>query len=87
LYKLNTPKGQFYYLFAAQGGTTYTHQEIVARSATLDGQFVTQPGSFDGEPFLTAYQSPFTTLQKTGHGALVEVGEVARFTRFKYTEV
>jgi xylan 1,4-beta-xylosidase len=74
LYKLQTPVGQFYYLAAAQGGTTYSHQEIIARSATLDGQFVTQPGAFNGEPFLTAYQSPFSPLQKTGHGALVEVG-------------
>lgn len=74
LYKLKTPKGEFYYLAAAQGGTTYTHQEIIARSKSLDGQFITQSGSFEGEPFLTAYQNPFSYLQKTGHGALVEVG-------------
>lgn len=33
LYKLNG----YYYLFAAQGGTVFTHQEVVARSKTLDG--------------------------------------------------
>ena len=32
LYKING----YYYLFAAQGGTVYTHQEVVARSKTLD---------------------------------------------------
>ncbi|MCS5874299.1 glycoside hydrolase family 43 protein [Klebsiella pneumoniae subsp. pneumoniae] len=32
LYKLNG----YYYLFAAQGGTVFTHQEVVARSKTLE---------------------------------------------------
>ena len=32
LYKING----YYYLFAAQGGTVWTHQEVVARSKTLD---------------------------------------------------
>jgi xylan 1,4-beta-xylosidase len=74
IYKLTTHAGKFYYLFAAQGGTTYMHQEIVARSAELDGVFETQPGSFEGEPFLTAFDKPFNYLQKCGHGSLAEVG-------------
>ncbi|MDR1862113.1 MAG: glycoside hydrolase family 43 protein [Candidatus Ancillula sp.] len=78
LYKLKTPAGEFYYLFAAQGGTTYTHQEVVARAKTLDGVFETQPGGFEGEPFLTAYDTPFNYLQKCGHGALVEVGGASK---------
>lgn len=32
LYKING----YYYLFAAEGGTVYTHQEVVARSKSLD---------------------------------------------------
>ena len=32
LYRIN----DFYYLFAAEGGTVYTHQEVVARSESLD---------------------------------------------------
>lgn len=65
LYKI---KG-YYYLFAAQGGTVWTHQEVVARSHTLDADtFVTEPG----EPFITNFDTPDFALQKQGHGSLVE---------------
>lgn len=65
IYKLNG----YYYIFAAQGGTLYSHQEIVARSRTLDAlSFETQPG----EPFLTNFDTPFNAIQKQGHGALVD---------------
>ena len=56
-----------YYLFCAEGGTTYTHQEVVARSATLFGEYEGQP-----ETFLTAFAHPDNPLQKCGHGALVD---------------
>ncbi|WP_407885650.1 glycoside hydrolase family 43 protein [Levilactobacillus sp. N40-8-2] len=65
LYKIDG----LYYLFAAQGGTTYTHQEIVARSKTL------RSGSFEIEPkgpFLTNYDTPDFEIQKQGHGSLVK---------------
>ncbi|KAI3473493.1 hypothetical protein Pfo_031592 [Paulownia fortunei] len=65
LYKI---KGQ-YYLFAAEGGTIFTHQEVVARSQTLDAL------SFEREPegpFLTNFDTPNAYLQKQGHGALVD---------------
>lgn len=55
----------YYYLFCAEGGTVYTHQEVVARSKTLEGAFESQ-----AETFLTAYDSPENPLQKCGHGAL-----------------
>lgn len=61
-------KGQ-YYLFAAEGGTVFTHQEVVARSKTLD------PHSFESEPdgpFITNFDTPDFYLQKQGHGALVD---------------
>ncbi|MBC2195143.1 glycoside hydrolase family 43 protein [Listeria booriae] len=58
----------YYYLFCAEGGTLFSHQEVVARSKTLFGPYETQPG----EVFLTAFDSPDCYLQKTGHGALVE---------------
>lgn len=64
IYKIN----QQYYLFVAQGGTTYCHQERVARAENLDGVFVTEPGG----PFLTGYDAPFHGIQKMGHGSLVE---------------
>ena len=59
----------YYYLFAAEGGTAFAHQEIVARSKTLDAlSFVNQP---DG-PFITNIDSPDSYLQKQGHGELVD---------------
>ncbi|WP_312283093.1 glycoside hydrolase family 43 protein [Pseudescherichia sp.] len=64
IYKLNG----YYYLFAAQGGTVFTHQEVVARSKSLDADsFETQPG----EVFLTNVDTPDSYIQKQGHGALV----------------
>lgn len=65
LYKING----YYYLFAAEGGTVYTHQEVVARSKSLDAL------SFEGmpsNPFITNFDTPRSYLQKQGHGALVD---------------
>ncbi|MCS5932065.1 family 43 glycosylhydrolase [Klebsiella pneumoniae subsp. pneumoniae] len=39
LYKLNG----YYYLFAAQGGTVFTHQEVVARSKTPSRPTASKP--------------------------------------------
>lgn len=65
IYKMNG----FYYIFAAEGGTVFTHQEVVARSKSLDADsFEVQPG----EVFLTNFDTPYSYLQKQGHGALVE---------------
>ncbi len=63
----------YYYLFVAQGGTVYAHQERVARSKNLYDNFETQPG----EPFLTTLDAPYHGIQKAGHGSLVntEKGE------------
>ncbi|MDT7013606.1 glycoside hydrolase family 43 protein [Levilactobacillus namurensis] len=68
LYKING----YYYLFAAEGGTVFTHQEVVARSKSLDKL------SFEGEPdgpFITNMDTPDFYLQKQGHGALVNTPE------------
>lgn len=65
LYKI---KGD-YYLFAAQGGTVFTHEEVVARSHSLDkNSFETEPNG----PFITNFDTPDFYLQKQGHGALVQ---------------
>lgn len=64
LYKMNG----YYYLFVAQGGTVYAHQERVARAESLRGVFETQPG----EPLLTTLDAPFHPIQKAGHGSLVQ---------------
>ncbi|WP_268912330.1 glycoside hydrolase family 43 protein [Lentilactobacillus sp. SPB1-3] len=61
-------KDGHYFLFAAQGGTVFTHQEVVARSESLDANsFVTEPG----DVFLTNFDTPDLGIQKQGHGALV----------------
>ncbi|MEK0308354.1 glycoside hydrolase family 43 protein [Bifidobacterium favimelis] len=58
-----------YYLFAAEGGTGYEHQESVARSTSLDaGSFQVMPGN----PLLSDRDDPDSYLQKQGHGSLVE---------------
>lgn len=67
LYKRNG----YYYLFVAQGGTEYAHQERVARSESLRGEFETQPG----KPLLTTLDAPWHPIQKAGHGALVDTPE------------
>ena len=59
--------GKYYYLFCAEGGTVYTHQQVVARSTELYGEYESQP-----DIFLTAFDSPRNPLQKCGHGSLVE---------------
>lgn len=65
LYKING----MYYLFAAEGGTTYTHQESVARSASLNANsFESMPSN----PFISNFDTPGSYLQKQGHGALVD---------------
>jgi xylan 1,4-beta-xylosidase len=63
IYKLNG----YYYLFVAQGGTVYSHQERAARAKSLYDEFVTQPGG----PFLTTLDAPYHPIQKAGHGSLV----------------
>lgn len=64
IYKING----YYYIFAAQGGTIWTHQEVVARSENLEGPYETEP---DG-PFITNFDTPDHYLQKQGHGSLVK---------------
>lgn len=58
----------WYYLFVAEGGTVWEHQESVARSRTLEAfSFETMPGN----PLLSNADTPHFPLQKQGHGALV----------------
>ncbi|GHU46520.1 glycoside hydrolase 43 family protein [Clostridia bacterium] len=70
LYKINGS----YYIFAAEGGTVYTHQEVVAKSDSLWGGYKTQPGNADnpGGAFLGAFNHSENYLQKCGHGSLIQ---------------
>ena len=64
-------KDGYYYLFVAQGGTEYAHQERVARAKSLHDTFETQPG----RPLLTTLDAPWHPIQKAGHEALVDTPE------------
>lgn len=75
----------WYYLFCAEGGTQYEHQESVARSRTLDElSFESMPSN----PFISNFDTPGTYLQKQGHGALRGYARrrmVLRFTVWQAT--
>ena len=59
----------YYYLFVAEGGTMFEHQESVARSKTLGAySFESMPDN----PFISNFDTPDAYLQKQGHGALVD---------------
>lgn len=67
LYKING----WYYLMCAEGGTGYNHSEVIFRSKSVEGPFV----SYEGNPILTQRHldpnraNPITT---TGHADLVQ---------------
>ncbi|WP_328473271.1 glycoside hydrolase family 43 protein [Actinoplanes sp. NBC_00393] len=61
-------KDGWYYLVTAEGGTEWFHQVTVARSRELLGPYRTDPDT----PLLTSVHRPDLTLQKAGHGSLVD---------------
>jgi xylan 1,4-beta-xylosidase len=65
LYKRNG----YYYLLLAEGGTGYEHAITLARARSITGPYEVHPDN----PLLSARHSPGATLQKTGHGDLVEL--------------
>lgn len=64
LYKLD----DYYYLLTAEGGTGYNHAMTFARSKTLLGPYEIDPKKH----FITAKDSPFSALQRAGHGDVVQ---------------
>lgn len=67
LYHLN----DYYYLLVAEGGTEYQHAVTVLRSKNVDGPFELHPD----ETILSTANAPGCTLQKAGHGALIQTHE------------
>ena len=59
----------WYYLLLAEGGTSYTHAVIVARSHLLTGPYEVDPAG----PVLLSRLHPLDPLQKVGHASIVEV--------------
>lgn len=62
--------GDWYYLLVAEGGTGYQHQVTMARSKCVWGPFETDPCS----QVMTSDPFDETSLQKAGHGDLVDTG-------------
>lgn len=58
----------WYYLMLAEGGTGWNHGILMARSRAIDGPYVLDP---DGS-LLTSRDNPGLTLQKAGHGEIVQ---------------
>jgi alpha-N-arabinofuranosidase len=67
LYKVNG----WYYLLHAEGGTSYGHTVILARSRSPWGPFEGAPGN----PILTHRDRPGEPLQALGHADLVQTAE------------
>ncbi|GAB7044084.1 MULTISPECIES: glycoside hydrolase family 43 protein [Catenuloplanes] len=57
----------WYYLLVAQGGTSWEHEALVARSRSLLGPYEPDPAG----PLITSLHRPDLTMQKAGHGSLV----------------
>lgn len=58
----------WYYLITAEGGTSYDHAVSIARARDLHGPYEVHPEN----PLLTSRGNPALTLQKAGHGSIVE---------------
>ncbi|MGJ1318070.1 family 43 glycosylhydrolase [Sphingobacterium spiritivorum] len=58
-------KDGYYYLFTAEGGTGYNHNESVARSKNISGPYERAP-----KIFYTTKDNPSSEVQKSGHGTV-----------------
>jgi xylan 1,4-beta-xylosidase len=64
-------KGNWYYLYAAEGGTSVNHSEVVFRSKTVNGPFI----PYDKNPILTQRELPAdrkNPITSAGHAEFVE---------------
>ncbi|AHM63132.1 Alpha-N-arabinofuranosidase [Flammeovirgaceae bacterium 311] len=64
-------KGGYYYLMAAEGGTSVNHSEVILRSTTVTGKYIPYPGN----PILTQRHLPADReypVSATGHADLVQ---------------
>jgi xylan 1,4-beta-xylosidase len=61
--------GKWYYLFCAEGGTSYTHAETVARSENIAGPYEVMPGN----PLLTGSGKQDLTIMKAGHASIIQL--------------
>jgi len=71
-------RGGWFYLLAAEGGTSYGHSEVAARSRSPFGQFEPAPNN----PILTHRDRPKHPIQATGHADLVELDDGSSWVVF-----
>jgi alpha-N-arabinofuranosidase len=71
-------RGEFYYLFAAEGGTSYGHAEVVGRSRSPFGPFEAAPNN----PILTHRYRPRHPIQAIGHADFVELDDGSSYAVF-----
>lgn len=66
--------GGFYYISAAEGGTSVNHSQVIFRAPTLDGPFRPAPGALN--PILTQRDLPAdrpSPVSAAGHADMVEL--------------
>lgn len=68
-------KGNYYYLFTAEGGTGYGHYEAIARSKSVYGPYERAP-----KLFYSSKDNPKLAVQKAGHGTIFDTPEGEWFT-------
>ncbi|MDR9826900.1 glycoside hydrolase family 43 protein [Vibrio sp. FNV 38] len=61
-------KDGYYYLITAEGGTSFEHHAMVARSQSLFGPYTESPHN----PLISTWHTPNNPLQKAGHASLVD---------------
>jgi len=71
-------RNNYYYLTVAEGGTGYQHAVTLARSTTLEGPYELHPDHH----VITAKDAPHNTLQRTGHGQIVETADGQTYHTF-----
>jgi xylan 1,4-beta-xylosidase len=71
-------RGGSYYLVTAEGGTSYGHSVVVARSRRPYGPFEPSPHG----PFLTHRDAARHPVQATGHADLVDLGDGSTWAVF-----
>ena len=71
-------KNGWYYIFAAEGGTSYEHAMSVGRSRCLTGPYEFHPHN----PLLSSYGHPEIRLQKSGHASWCDTPDGRSYLAF-----
>ncbi len=61
-------RNDYYYIIAAEGGTSYEHAVTIARAKNILGPYEVHPNKF----LTSSYNKKDAPLQKTGHGSICQ---------------